>query len=139
MSNNKRNDTLVTVGFNQVGGPRYEGNRVTYQLALKKTRIKCPKCGSTHVHKRGFVVRKIRGKPVGNKKATFYEVTIPRVHCEECGIIRQVDISWFSLPHKTYNKAFSKEVLDKAKSNSISKVSQTLGIDWHTANTILKS
>jgi hypothetical protein len=29
--------------------------------------------------------------------------------------------------------------LDKAKSNSISKVSQTLGIDWHTANTILKS
>jgi transposase len=108
-------------------------------MALKPSRIKCPKCGSHEVGRRGSVIRTIRGIPVGHKKDVLFEVTIPKVHCPRCNIIRQVDISWFSKPNKSYTNSFSKEVLERIKGTPISKVSKALGIDWHTANNILKA
>jgi transposase len=127
------------VGFTQIGGPKYDGHDVFYKLALKEDRIKCPKCGSTHVKRRGTVERVKRAIPIGHKKHVFFIVTIPRVFCPVCNIIRQVDISWFSLPNKSYTNAFAREVIFRAKASSpLSKVAETLDIDWHTANTILQ-
>jgi ribosomal protein S27E len=79
------------VGFDQIGGVTYEGHNVIYHLVLKEKRIKCSKCGNTHVHKRGTAVRLLRAESVGHRKDIFSHATIPRVHCAECGIIRQDD------------------------------------------------
>jgi transposase len=139
MSTSEHYHIQGAVGFDQIGGVTYEGHNVIYRLVLKEERIKCPKCGNTHVHKRGTVVRTLRAVPVGHRKDIFYHVTIPRVHCAECGIIRQVDISWFALPYKSYTNGLAKEVLERIKSTPISKVAEALDIDWHTANTILQT
>jgi hypothetical protein len=44
-----------SAGFTQVGAVRYVGHDVIYQLALQPSRIKCPKCGSHEVGRRGSV------------------------------------------------------------------------------------
>jgi transposase len=125
------------VGFDQIGGITYEGHNVIYRLALKEERIKCPKCGNTHVYKSGTVARILRPVSVGHRKDIFFHVTILRVHYAECGIIRQV-ISWFAMPYKSYTNGLAKEVLERIKSTPISKAAEALDIDWHTTNTILQ-
>jgi transposase len=91
------------------------------------------------VGRRGSVSRTIRGVREGHKKDVLFEVTIPKVHCPRCNIIRQVVIPWFSKPYKSNTNSFSKEVLERIKCAPISKVSKALGIAWHSTNNILQA
>jgi transposase len=65
------------------------------------------------------------------------EASIPRLACQDCGLIRQGAIS-FAEPRRTYTKAFERYVLELSRHMTIKDVSVHLGVSWDVVKEIQK-
>ena len=68
----------------------YQGGEVVFTIRQESKTCRCEACGLRDVHPKGQVKRRFRSLPIGNH-ATFVVFPIPRVACQACGVIRQVD------------------------------------------------
>jgi transposase len=96
----------------------------------------CSACGSTAVSSRGQAVRRFRGPPIGSKPVTLV-LPIPRVECRDCGVVRQVAVS-FAEPRLRYTKSFARYALELSRLMTIKDVAEHLGISWDVIKDIQK-
>lgn len=109
---------------------------VVFTLERRDKDLCCGACGSEKVIRRGEVVRAFRTLPIGSRPVTL-ETPIPRLGCQECGVVRQAEIG-FAEPRRTYTKAFERYVLDLLQSMTILDVAIHLQVSWDIVKDIQK-
>jgi transposase len=115
----------------------YKGKDIIYHLVPQPNLIKCPCCGSLKVTTHGKVTKVIRGVPIIGRKNILFSIELPRVECEKCKVIRQINPG-ISEPKKRYTKAFANAAIRCVRNMSIQASAAHLGVDWHTVNDIFQ-
>lgn len=114
---------------------RFQGGGV--QFGIEPQRIACSGCGCSEVVRRGSRFRSWRHLPVGSTP-TSLEMSVPRVACRRCGVVRQVEVR-FAEPHKSYTKAFARFVLDLHAYLTIEAIARLLRVGWDLIKEIVKA
>lgn len=114
---------------------RFQGGSA--QFGIEPQRLRCSGCGSYDVIRRGSRLRSWRHLPVGTM-ATSLEMSVPRVACQCCQAVRQVEVG-FAQPFKSYTKAFARFVLDLYAHMTIDAIARYLKIGWHVIKEIVKA
>ena len=70
----------------------YGNGAVTFMISQPRDRLRCPRCGSPHVERRGEVTRAFRLLPIGRKPVQAV-LSVARVFCARCNITRQVKVA----------------------------------------------
>ena len=115
---------------------KYEQGSIIFVIERKPDTYCCSECGSTHVWREGIVIRRFRAVPLGRKRVTL-EARIPRLACQDCGVVRQAAIG-FSEPRRTYTKSFERYVLELSRYMTIKDVACHLGVSWDVVREIQK-
>ena len=98
--------------------------------------IRCPRCKSFKVIRRGSAERWLRTVPIGFKPV-WLAVDVPRVQCRDCGCTRRIDIN-IAEPRRWYTRAFERFVLTLTKMMTMLDVANMLGIGWDCVKDIFK-
>jgi transposase len=114
----------------------YEQGMVTFVISQARDRLRCPRCGTAHVERRGEVTRSFRLVPIGRRPVQVV-LGIPRVYCERCGITRQAKVG-FADEHRRYARSFERYVLELSRHMTIKAVARHLQISWDTVKEIQK-
>jgi transposase len=122
-------------GYRYVASDYREGG-VRFRIAKDVKDCRCSACGSAHVAPRGHVERLFRCPPIGRRPVTAL-LPIPRVHCQDCGVIRQVALD-FADPRRSYTKAFARYAVELSRLMTIQDVAQHLGVTWDVIKDIVK-
>jgi transposase len=109
---------------------------IEFFVAFPRTHLACPCCGSKNVWQKGTKERRFRSLPFGRKHTTIV-LEVPRVHCRDCGTLRQVKIS-FAEEHRRCTRFFERYVLDLLLSMTCHDVAEHLGLSWDTVRYIEK-
>lgn len=122
-------------GYRHVRTEYPEGG-VVFVIDQDQRNWRCSVCGSREVRPKGRVERRFRTVPIGRKPVTIV-FPIPRVACQECGAIRQVDVP-FAEPRRSYTKSFERYALELLRDMTIQDVADHLGISWDVIKDIQK-
>ena len=114
----------------------YQGGQTIFTIHQPPETCRCSACGSAQVHSRGRVERRFRTVPIG-RRPTFVVLPIPRVECQTCGLVRQVEIS-FADPRRSYTGSFERYALELGRRMTIRDVALHLGVSWDTIKDIQK-
>ena len=114
----------------------YQDGRVIFTVMQESEDLHCSACGARDVHSRGHVHRCFRSLPIGSRP-TAVILPIPRVECQVCGVVRQVDIP-FADPRRSYTKSFERYVLELSQSMTIRDVARHLNVGWDLVKEIQK-
>lgn len=112
---------------------RLEGE-TTYELSQARHRLRCPRCGSPDVERRGEVPRVFQLLPIGRRPIRAL-LPVARVFCSRCKITRQVKVG-FADEHRRYARSFERYVLDLSRNMTIDAVARHLHIGWDTVKDI---
>jgi transposase len=107
---------------------QYQDGRVIFTIQQGLKSLRCSACGSRNVRPRGRVERRFQSLPIGSRE-TIVVFPIPRIACQACGIVRQVEIA-FADPRRTYTKAFERYALELSRHMTILDVARHLGVSW---------
>jgi transposase len=114
----------------------YVQGQIHFTIRRPRERLRCPSCGTWHVHPRGSAERRFRDLSIG-RRPVFIHYAIPRVECDHCGVIRQVKLD-FAEPRRSYTRAFERYVLELSRAMTIQDVARHLGIGWDMVKDIQK-
>ncbi len=114
----------------------YQNGQVIFTIHQEPETYRCSACGCRQVISRGQVERRFRSLPIGGR-ATFVVFPIPRVECQACGVVRQVEVP-FADPRRSYTKAFERYALELSKRMTIRDVAVHLGVGWDVIKDIQK-
>ena len=132
--------SLLYHGFGIVGykyvSTRYEKGAIVFRIAEERSSLRCPKCRSRKIIRRGKKLRRFRTIPIG-AKPVFIEIEIQRVFCLACQVVRQVKLA-FAKWHRSYTRAFERYVLDLSRFMTIADIARHLGVSWDTIKEIQK-
>lgn len=126
---------LAIRGYQYVRSRYVEGG-IVFHIAKRLEDCRCSACGSRNVSPRGQVERSFRCPSLG-RKSIMAVLPVPRVHCLDCGLIRQIALE-FADPKRHYTKAFARYVLDLSRYMTIQDVAKHLGIGWDVVKDIQK-
>ena len=115
---------------------QYQGGRIIFTIHQGPESCCCSSCGSARVIRRGQVVRQFRSLPIGGR-ATFVVLPIPRVECQTCGTVRQVEVC-FADPRRSYTSCFERYALELGRRMTIRDVAVHLGVGWDLIKDIQK-
>jgi transposase len=115
---------------------QYQGGHTIFTIRQAPETCHCSACGSRKVHLRGQVERRFRTVPIGSR-ATFVGLSIPRVECQACGVVRQVKVP-FADPRRSYTSSFERYALELGRRMTIRDVALHLGVSWDTIKDIQK-
>jgi len=113
------------------------GGEALFRIEQPRESYRCPVCGSDDVIGRGQNRRQFRTVSIGSKPV-YLRLAIPRVECQDCGLVRQVEIG-FADPRVTYTKAFKRYALELSRHMTIKDVADHLGIRWDVIKEIQKA
>src|SRR6478735_5490377 len=114
----------------------YRDGATIFTIHQDPETCRCSACGSPQVQMRGRVERRFRTVPIG-RRATFVVLPIPRVECQACGLVRQVEIS-FADPRRSYTGSFERYALELGRRMTIRDVALHLGVSWDVIKDIQK-
>jgi transposase len=114
----------------------YQGGQVIFTIQQEPQTFRCPCCGSREVLSRGHVQRRFRSLPIGGR-ATFVVLPIPRVECQACGVVRQVEIP-FANPRRSYTTSFERYALELSRRMTIRDVAMHLNVGWDQIKEVQK-
>ena len=97
---------------------------------------RCTVCGSENVWRQGWVVRRFRALPIGDRQVVL-EARIPRLDCQACGAVRQAAVG-FAERRRTYTKSFERYALGLSRHMTIKDAAAHLGISWDVIKDIQK-
>ena len=115
---------------------QYDNRHVIFTIHQKPETYRCSCCGSKNVITRGQVERRFLSLPIGSRWTTVI-FPIPRVQCQACERVRQVDIS-FADPRRSYTKCFERYALELSRSMTIRDVARHLNVGWDLIKEIQK-
>ncbi len=110
--------------------------RIIFKIKQRRVDLRCPLCGSCRLKRKGEFHRLFRTAPIG-LKPVFIEFAIPRVACQDCGVIRQVKVA-FADARRSYTHHFQRYVLALSRHMTIRDVATLLGIGWDMVKDIQK-
>ena len=114
----------------------YRGGQTIFTIHQEPESCRCSACGSARVQSRGRVERCFRALPIG-RRATVVVLPIPRVECQDCGVVRQVEVS-FADPRRSYTSSFERYALELGRRMTIRDVAKHLGVGWDLIKDIQK-
>jgi transposase len=114
----------------------FQGGQVIFSIHQEPRTCRCAACGSPQVRSRGRVERRFRTVPIGSR-ATFVALLIPRVECQACGVVRQVEIP-FADPRRSYTTSFERYALELSRRMTIRDVAVHLDVGWDVIKEIQK-
>jgi transposase len=114
----------------------YDNGQVIFTIYQEPETCRCSCCGSSQVISRGQVDRCLRSLPIGSR-VTLVAFAVPRVECQVCGLVRQVDVS-FADPRRSYTKSFERYALQLSRSMTIHDVACHLNVGWDLVKDIQK-
>lgn len=114
----------------------YRQGAVWVTVTQPREKYRCAACGSSEVIRRGESRRTFRGLPIGRKRV-YLVLGVPRVACRQCGIVRQVRVT-FAEPRVSYTRAFERYVLELSRHMTILDVARHLGVSWDVVKDIQK-
>ena len=114
----------------------FDNGEVQLAIRHKRASSRCSSCHCWNVVLRGEQQRLIRTVPLG-RKAVWLLVSIPRVECRRCGVIRQIRLS-FAEPRVSYTRAFERYALDLSQVMTILDVARHLNVGWDVIKEIQK-
>ena len=114
----------------------YQDGQTIFTIHQEPETCRCSACGSPQVQSRGRVERRFRAVPIG-RRATFVVLPIPRVECQDCGVVRQVKVP-FADPRRSYTNAFERYALELSRRMTIRDVAKHLGVGWDMIKDIQK-
>jgi transposase len=114
----------------------YQGGRVIFTIRQEPKTFRCEACGSSDVRPKGRVRRRFRSLPIGRRTTTVV-FPIPRVACQACGVVRQVEIP-FADPRRSYTKAFERYALELSRCLTIRDVARHLDVSWDVIKDLQK-
>jgi transposase len=117
-------------------GTKYVRGGVIFRIERKMESCRCTACDSENIWRQGVVVRRFRTVPIGGKGVEL-EARIPRLACQDCGVVRQAAIG-FAEPRRTYTKLFERYVLDLSRHMTIKDVACHLEVGWDIVKDIQK-
>jgi transposase len=120
-------------GYRYVRQEFHEG-KVIFHIEQPRERLRCSHCHSAAVWAQGGVERTFRTVPIGSKPVLLH-FKVPRVHCFNCGLARQVKLG-FADPKKHYSRAFERYVLELSRHMTIQDVAEHLQVSWDTVKDI---
>lgn len=115
---------------------RAEG-RTMYVLSQERHRLRCPRCGTADVERRGEVPRVFRLLPIGSRSIQAL-LPIARVYCARCKLTRQVKVG-FADAHRRYARNFERYVLDLSRNMTIDAVARHLQVGWDLVKEIQRT
>lgn len=115
---------------------RYEHGAVVMRIEGPRESLRCPCCGSAHVHVVERFRRWWRALPIGSK-VVWIEMDVPRVECQSCRRRRRVEVT-FADPMRRHTRSFERYVTELLQFMTPQDVSLHLGISWDLANDIQK-
>jgi transposase len=115
---------------------RYQEGEIVVRIEPPRESLKCPACGSSHVHIDEWIPRQWRTLPIGSK-AVWIEMDVPKVKCQHCWAKRRVDLG-FAEPKRQHTKSFERYVMELLQFMTPQDVSRHLDISWDVANDIQK-
>jgi transposase len=114
----------------------YENGQVIFTIYQEPATCRCSCCGSNRVISRGRVDRRFRSLPIGSRP-TLVSFAVPRVECQACRLVRQVDIS-LADPRRRYTRTFERYVLELSRRMTIRDVARHLNVGWDLIKDIQK-
>jgi transposase len=114
----------------------YHDGQVIFSVRQEGATYRCSACGSQQVISRGQVDRRFRSLPIGSR-ATIVAFAIPRVECQTCGMVRQVDFR-FADPRRSFTKPFERYSVELSRSMTIRDVARHLNVGWDLITAMLK-
>lgn len=114
----------------------FENGAIIFRIARNAFGLRCSKCRSRIVKRRGTVVRRLKTIPIGSIPV-FIELAIQRVECMRCKIVRQIKLG-FADARRTYTRAFERYVLGLCRHMTIQDVAKHLKVGWDIVKDILK-
>jgi transposase len=121
-------------GYQVAGSEKVEGNSILVSIQPTPKMMRCSRCGSKDVIRKGVMYRLIRGVPVGSRDMWF-DVAVPRVRCDQCGVTRQVRIP-FAETKKRYTRQFERYALELAQITTTQHAADHLNVSWDTIRDI---
>ena len=98
--------------------------------------MRCPRCRSRRIVRRGVILRKLRTVPIG-RKPVWLLVEIPRVFCADCNLVRQIHTRIAS-PRKSYTHAFERFVMSLSRVMTLKDIAALLHVSWDCIKDIVK-
>jgi transposase len=115
---------------------RYQEGQIIVRIEAPRESLRCPACGSAHVHVVERFRRWWRTVPIG-AKSVFLEMDVPRVECQSCRLRRRVEVT-FADPMRRHTRSFERYAMELLQFMTPQDVSLHLGISWDLANDIQK-
>jgi transposase len=115
---------------------KYCNGQVIFTIDQEPETYRCSACGSSQVISRGRVDRRFRSLPIGSR-ATFVDFSIPRVECQACRLVRQVEVP-FAESRRSYTNSFERYALELSRSMTIRDVALHLNVGWDLIKDIQK-
>jgi transposase len=114
----------------------YQDGQTIFTIGQEPETCRCAACGSPRVVSRGHVARRFRAVPIG-RRATIVVLPVPRVECQDCGVVRQVKIP-FADARRSYTRSFERYALELSRHMTIQDVARHLGVGWDVIKDIQK-
>jgi transposase len=121
-------------GYQVEGFERMDADRLLFSVKATQSVLRCPRCGSRDVIRKGEKRRLFLGTPVGGQRV-YFEAAIPRVRCDRCRITRQIRIP-FASGQRRYTKHFERYALELARMTTTQLAAEHLGVSWDTVRDI---
>lgn len=115
---------------------RYEHGVVIVRMEVPRQSLKCPACGSGHVHVNQWFPRRWQTLPIGAKRV-WIEMDVPKVECQKCCARRRVEVT-FAEPKRRHTRSFERYVGELLQYMTPQDVAWHLNISWDLANDIQK-
>lgn len=113
---------------------RYERGGIIVRIEAPRQSLKCPACGSGHVHVNEWCPRRWQTLPIGAKRV-WIEMDVPKVECQKCCARRRVEVT-FAEPKRRHTRSFERYVGELLRSMTPQDVAWHLNISWDLANDI---
>jgi transposase len=121
-------------GYEIVRQEKFDRRCLSFSLRAKPEVLRCPRCGSKDVIRKGTNPRLFRGLSVGSQPVWF-EAAIPRVRCDRCELIRQVRIP-FADDKRRHTRQFERYALELARITTTGHAADHLQVSWDTVRDI---
>ena len=115
---------------------RYQEGEIFLTIEAPRESLKCPACGSAHVHIDEWCPRRWRTLPIGSK-TVWIEMDVPKVECQDCRAKRRVNLVP-GPPKRQHTKKFERYAMELLQFMTPQDASAHLGISWDVANDIQK-
>ena len=106
--------------------------------SLRRTKHRCPRCGSTEVVTEPISQRSIRGEPMGACREVRLEFTSHRLYCRRCKARTMEHIPFLSHPKAQITRALERTVLELRQYMSLRAVATYFRLRWHTIKELEK-